>query len=75
MNCVFPDNTCCSRVQFLLVLKVMFYLTCAKSIAIMIFLGIKVDLLVVKAAETIPLYPGKILTLFLATIGMEICCM
>ena len=41
----------------------------------MVFLGIKVDLLIFKAAETIPVHPGKILTLFLATIGMEICCM
>ena len=40
-----------------------------------VFLGVKVVLPVFKAAETIPVCPGKILTLFLATIGMEICCM
>ena len=40
-----------------------------------IFLGMKVDLPVFKAAETIPVHPGKILTLFFATIRMEICCM
>ena len=42
---------------------------------IIVFLGVKVVLPVFKAAETIPVHPGKILTLFFATIGMEICCM
>ena len=32
-------------------------------------------LFVFKAADTIPVHPGKILTLFFATSGMEICCM
>ena len=50
-------------------------LTYATPLPMMVFLGIKVNLLVFKAAETIPVHPGKILTLFLATIGMEICCM
>ena len=50
-------------------------LTYATPLPMMVFLGIKVDLLVFKAAETIPVHPGKFLTLFLATIGMEICCM
>ena len=50
-------------------------LTYAMPLPMMVFLGIKVDLPVFKAAETIPVHPGKILTLFLATIGMEICCM
>ena len=42
---------------------------------IMVFLGAKVDMPVFNAAENIPVCLGKILTLFLATIGMEICCM
>ena len=50
-------------------------LTYATPLPMMVYLGIKVDLLVFKAAETIPVCPGKILTLFLVTIGMEICCM
>ena len=50
-------------------------LTYATPLPMMVILGIKVDLLVFKAAESIPVHPGKILTLFLATIGMEICCM
>ena len=50
-------------------------LTCATPLPMKVFLGIKVDLLVFKAADTIPVHPGKIVTLFLATIGMEICCM
>ena len=37
----------------------------------MVFLGVNI---VLPAAEIIPVFPGKILT-FLATIGMEICCM
>ena len=40
-----------------------------------VFLGVKVVLLVRSAAETIPVFPGKILTLFFATIGMEIYCL
>ena len=40
-----------------------------------VFLGIKVDLPVFNAAETIPVCPGKILTLSLAIIGMKICSM
>ena len=38
----------------------------------MVFLRVKVDLPGFKAAETIPVHPGKTLILFLATIGMEI---
>ena len=38
-------------------------LTCATSLPMMVFLGIKVDLLVFKAADTISMHPGKILTL------------
>ena len=45
------------------------------SLPLMVFLGIKVDLPVFNAAETIPVHPGKILTLFLTTIRMDICCM
>ena len=50
-------------------------LTYVMSLPMVVFLEIKVDLLVFKATETIPVHPGKILTMFLATIGMEICCM
>ena len=50
-------------------------LTYAMPLPMMVFLGIKVDLLVFKAAETIHVHPGKILILFLPTIGMEICSM
>ena len=50
-------------------------LTVAMPLPMMVFLEIKVDLPVFKAAETIPVHSGKILTLFLAAIGMEICCM
>ena len=46
-------------------------LTYAMPLPMMVFLGIKLDLLVFKAAETIPVHPGQILTLFLATIGMD----
>ena len=49
-------------------------LTKAMPLPVMVFLGVKVDLSVFNAAETIPVCPGRILTLFLATIGMEICC-
>ena len=50
-------------------------LTYATSFPMIVFLGVKVVLPVYKAAETIPVHPGKILTLFFATIGIEICCM
>ena len=40
-----------------------------------VFPGIKVVLPVLNAVEMILVFPSKILTLFLATIGMEICCM
>ena len=39
-------------------------------LTIMVFLGVKVDLTVFDAAVTIPACPGRILTLFLATIGI-----
>ena len=41
----------------------------------MVFLGVKVIFPVLSAAEIIPVFPGKILTMFLATIGIEICSM
>ena len=50
-------------------------LTYATPFPMIVFLGGKVVLPVFKAAETIPVHPGKILTLFFATIGMEIRCM
>ena len=37
----------------------------------MVSLGVKVDLPVFNAAEIILVHPGRILTLFLVTIGME----
>ena len=40
----------------------------------MVFLEVKVVLPVFNVAEMIPIFPGEILTLFLATIGIEICC-
>ena len=46
-------------------------LTYATTLPMIVFLGIKVDLVVFKAAKTIPVHPGKILTLFLATIRMQ----
>ena len=49
-------------------------LTYATPFPIIVFLGMKVVLPVFKVAETIPVCPGKILTLFSATIGMEIHC-
>ena len=49
--------------------------TYATPFPISIFWGLNVDLLVFKAAEMIPMHPGKILTLFFTTNGMEICCM
>ena len=49
--------------------------TYATPFPIMVFLGVNVVLFVFKAADTIPVHPGKILTLFFATSGMEICCM
>ena len=50
-------------------------LTYATPFPMIVFLGVNVVLLVFKAAETIPVWPGKILTLFLASNVMEICCM
>ena len=50
-------------------------LTYATPFPMIVFLEVKVVLPVFKAAETVPVHPGKILTLFFATIGMEICCM
>ena len=50
-------------------------LTKATPLPMMVFLGVKVVLHVFNAAKRIPVHPSKILTLFLATIGMEICCM
>ena len=41
----------------------------------MVFLDVKVVLPVFNAAEIIPVFPSKILTLFLTTMGMVICCM
>ena len=40
-----------------------------------VFLGVNVALPVFRAAETIPVPPGKTLTLFFATSWMEIRCM
>ena len=48
-------------------------LTYAIPFPMIVCLGVKVVLPVFKAAETVPVHPGKILTLFFATIGMEIC--
>ena len=47
----------------------------ATPFPMIVFLGRKVVLPVFKAAETIPVHPHKILTLFIATVGMEIYCM
>ena len=50
-------------------------LTYAILFPMIVFLGGgEVVLPVFKVPETIPVHPGKILTLFFATIGMEICC-
>ena len=49
-------------------------LTDATPFPIKVFLGMNVVFPVFRAAETIPVHPGKILTLFFATSGMEICC-
>ena len=48
--------------------------TRAIPLPMMAFLGIKVVLPAFSAAEIIAVFPSKILTLFLFTIGMEICC-
>ena len=48
-------------------------LTYAIPFPMIVFLGVNVVLPVFRAAETIPVCPGKILTLFFATIGMAIC--
>ena len=45
-------------------------LTYAMPLPMMVFREVRVDLLVFKATETIPVHPVKILTLFLATSGM-----
>ena len=50
-------------------------LTYAIPFLMIVFLGVKVVLPVFKAAETIPVHSGKILTLFFASIGMGIFCM
>ena len=50
-------------------------LTYATPFPMIVFLGVNVVLPVFRAAETIPVCPGKILTLFFATSGMKICCM
>ena len=44
------------------------------SLPMMVFLDVKMVLPVFNAAEIILVLPGKILTFFLATMGMEICC-
>ena len=75
MNCGFLHNTCCSQAIGLKGNVLSNGLTYAMPLPMMVYLWIKVDLLVFKAAKTIPVHPGKIITLFLATIGMEICCM
>ena len=56
--------------------KVVSYsLTYATPFPMIEFLGVNVVLPVIRAADTIPVCPGRILTLFFATSGMEICCM
>ena len=50
-------------------------LTYATPFHMIVFLGVKVVLPIFRTAETIPVHPGKILTLFFATIETEICCM
>ena len=47
-------------------------LTYATPFPMIVFQGVKVVLPVFKAAETIHVHPGKILTLFFATVGMKI---
>ena len=79
-----PDELCISR-QHLLFSSLTFLghsgnvqsngLTYAIPFPMIVCLGVKVVLPIFKAADTIPVCPGKILTLFFATIGMEICCM
>ena len=54
--------------------KVVSYgLTYATPFPMIVFLGVNMVLPVFSAAETIPVHHGKILTLFFATSGMEIC--
>ena len=76
MNYVLLDSIYYFPVQLLCVVMVMcFQMAYAIPFPMIVFLGVKVVLPVFKAAETIPVCSGKILTLFFATIGMEICCM
>ena len=46
----------------------------AIPLPMMVFLRVKVDLPVLRASEIMPVHLGSILMLFLATIGIEICC-
>ena len=74
MNCGFLDSICLFSNSISIGLKgnvLSNGLTYAMPLPIMVFLGVKVDLLVFNATETIPVHPGRILTLYLATIGME----
>ena len=50
-------------------------LTYTTPFPMIVFLELNVVFPVFRAAETIPVCPGKILTLFFTTSGMEICCM
>ena len=76
MSCGFLDSIQFSSISIGLKGRVLLSgLTCATPLPIMVFLGIKVDLPVFNTAEIILVHPGKILTLFLVTIGMEICSM
>ena len=50
-------------------------LTYTTPFPMIVFLGVNVVLSTFKAAETILVHPGRILTLFFATSGMKICCM
>ena len=49
-------------------------LTYAMPFPVIVWHGTKDVLLSFKAKDTIPVCPGNILTLFLATNGIEICC-
>ena len=50
-------------------------LTYAMPLPVTVWHGTKDVLLSFSAKDTIPVYPGNILTLFLETNGTEICCM
>ena len=50
-------------------------LTYAMPFPVIVWHGTKDVLLTFSTKDTIPVYPGNILTLFLATNGIEICCM